>query len=399
MMLLRLNKRYRLMLWWGAPCLMIAAAVGAVALWSDAEEDPAAPRQDGQVEGLTNILQRDVSSAMVQFRLVDFDEDQWTDLYVANDVSANAVFHNDANGSFSDIGPQSLAADYRGAMGLAVGDHERDGDLDLFVTHWIARENAFFINMLRELQEVYAEGDEERPLIFTDSSDRAGLGQISLNTVGWATGFADFDKDGNLDLWVVNGNTLQEIDDPSQLVPQRTHLFRQQPPEGYFEIGEQACRSLSRPFVGRGGAAADFDGDGQLDLAIMAHGGTPILLRNATENEAHWISVRLRQTGGNTSALGAKVTIRCGDVTQTNQVGTQGSYLSQSPTDLHFGIASAERVDEIHIRWPDDTEDCFQNVRADQLVEFTHAFAPSAELAIDRQALRFQGDSNHREFH
>ena len=162
----------------------------------------------------------------------NFDDDAWVDLYVANDVSANGVYRNMGDGSFADVGAESLAADYRGAMGLAVGDYENDGDFDLFVTHWVAQENALFTNIASDL---VSDDDQRRhPVFFSDTSDSVGLGQMSLRMVGWATGFADFDNDGQLDLWVVNGSTLQMRDDPTRLEPQRPHVFRQKPPRGFF---------------------------------------------------------------------------------------------------------------------------------------------------------------------
>jgi len=282
----------------------------------------------------------------------DFDADGWIDLYVANDVSANGVFRNMGDGTFADIGASSLAADYRGAMGLAVGDYEHDGDLDLFVTHWLAQENAFLENMW---SENWTGDDGERRLFFMDAAELVGLGYISLQTVGWGTGLVDFDNDGHRDLWVVNGNTLQERDDPTKLKPQRTHLFWHEPAKGFFEIGVQACPALAEPMVGRGGAMADFDGDGRVDLVIMRHGESPLLLRNRTDNDHHWIAVDLRQRGANTRALGARVEVRTGERRQTAQVGADASYLSQHDTVLHFGLGAAAAVDEIVIHWPDGT--------------------------------------------
>ena len=301
----------------------------------------------------------------------DFDNDQWIDLYVANDVSANGVYHNE-NGKFADIGAVSLAADYRGAMGLAITDYDSDGDSDLLVTHWIAQENAFFENNLAEFSKQLASTESGPLFYFTDRSDAVGLGQISLNMVGWATGFADFDNDGYSDLWVVNGNTLQTASDPTQLVTQRPHVFRQQPQQGFFEIGAQACPTLGEPIVGRGGAHADFDGDGRVDLAIMVHGGQPIVLRNTSSNTGHWLAVRLRQQGGNTRALGASVKVRIGEREQSMQVGADGSYLSQSPIDLHFGLGASQQADELTIVWPDGSRDRYENVAGDQTLQYTH---------------------------
>jgi len=295
----------------------------------------------------------------------DFDNDGLLDLYVANDVSANGVFRNLGDGTFADIGASSLAADYRGAMGMAVGDFEHDGDLDLFVTHWIAQENAFFENMI---SEDLGDDSGKTRLFFMDTAEFLGLGHISLKTVGWSTGLTDFDNDGSLDLWVVNGNTLEKIDDHTRLKPQPTHLFWHKPGSGFFEIGAHACPRLRTPIVGRGGAAADYDGDGRRDLVIAVHSDKPILLRNTTENDHHWLVIRLRQLKRNTRALGAVVRIRTGEKIQMAQVGADGSYLSQHDTDVHFGLGKALRVDEILITWPDGATQIESSAEVDQVL-------------------------------
>ncbi len=299
----------------------------------------------------------------------DFDDDGLIDLYVANDVSSNGVFRNRGDGTFADIGAVSLAADYRGAMGLAVGDYDHDDDFDLFVTHWIAQENAFFENMF---SEGWTDDAGKRRVMFMDNSEVAGLGQISLKTVGWATGFADFDNDGHADLWVVNGNTLEQRDDHTRLKPQQLHLFRQEPGEGFYEIGRQACPSLANEFVGRGGAYADYDLDGRIDLLAMRFGEGPLLLHNSTENDHHWISIRLRQDQLNTRALGARITITCGELIQTAQVGADGSYLSQHQLDLHFGLGESDTVDELTITWPDGSVQTEHDLQADRVHTFRH---------------------------
>jgi len=144
----------------------------------------------------------------------DFDNDGWLDLYVANDISDNAFYHN-VKGRFEDISHPAWVADYRGAMGLAVGDWNRDGDDDIFITHWIAQENALYDSMIKDTGQ----------LRFTDAADTFGLGQIALPVVGWGTEFLDFDSDGWLDLVVANGSTFETEESPKKLVAQLPFLL------------------------------------------------------------------------------------------------------------------------------------------------------------------------------
>jgi hypothetical protein len=129
---------------------------------------------------------------------------------------------------------------------------------------------------------------------------------------------------------------------------------------------------LEQPIVGRGGAHADYDGDGRVDIAVLVHGSQPLLFHNTLEGDNHWLGVRLRQQGGNTHALGARVSIRTGAVTQTAHVGVGGSYLSQHHTDLHFGLGGEASVTELTIRWPDGNTERHTNIQTNRLVTFTH---------------------------
>lgn len=299
----------------------------------------------------------------------DFDLDGHPDLYVANDVSANGVFHNAGDGTFADIGASSLAADYRGAMGLAVGDFDRDEDLDLFITHWIAQENALFENMF---SSGWTDAEGHRRVLFMENSESLGLGQISLRAVGWATGLADFDNDGWPDLWIVNGHTFEERDDHARLRAQAPHFYWHRPGAGFYEIGAFAWPETPA-LVGRGGAHADFDQDGFMDVAILEHGGRAILLRNTGIGGGNRITLRLRQPGLNTHAIGARVHLRCGDRTQVAQVLAGSSYLSQDTSDLHFGLGDAAFADEIVIHWPDGTVERRQQVAGNQVLTVMRA--------------------------
>ncbi|VAW42492.1 hypothetical protein MNBD_GAMMA01-982 [hydrothermal vent metagenome] len=318
-----------------------------------------------KLAGVDNIDGRSLVAAWF-----DFDADGFQDLYIANDISSNGVYHNQGDGTFADIGASSLAADYRGAMGLAVGDYDNDDDLDLFVTHWLAQENALFRN---NTSLNWKDDKGNKKIFFIDEAEIMGLGQISLKTVGWSTSFTDFDNDGLLDLWVVNGNTLQQEQDNSKLQPQQMHLFRQQQDGGFYQVADYAGVGINQPFVGRGGAQADYNNDGKMDLAIVRYGETPLLLRNTAKSENNnWIKFRLRQTGKNTRALGARIKIKTAELWQIAEIGSQGLYLSQNDTDIHFGLGNHTVVDEVTITWADAKTKHYKNISINQTIKLTH---------------------------
>ncbi|MBI2190433.1 MAG: CRTAC1 family protein [Planctomycetes bacterium] len=296
---------------------------------------------------------------------VDFDGDLWPDLYIANDVSQNGVFRNRGDGSFEDVGASSLAADYRGAMGLAVGDPDNDGDFDLFLTHWIAQENALYENQRRSTDPNAPEG----PALFMDMADARGLGQISLDAIGWGTEFIDFDNDGRLDLFVVNGSTFERPEDTRLLVPMLPFLFWNHGPAGFYEVGKISGDFFQRTIVGRGAAFGDYDNDGDVDAFVVVHGGPGILLRNDGGNASHWLKVRLGQTHRNRFAVGASVRLLAGGAWQTRQVGAGNSYLSHNSLELEFGLGQNPKADRIEIRWPDGHQQALQDISANQTIE------------------------------
>jgi tetratricopeptide (TPR) repeat protein len=271
----------------------------------------------------------------------DFDDDGWLDLYVANDISDNVLYHN-VNGRFEDISQAARVGDYRGAMGLAAGDWNRDGDDDLFVTHWIAQENALYDSLLKDTGQ----------LGFADIGDGTGLGQVALPMVGWGTAFVDLDADGWLDLVVANGSTFETADAPKTLKPQSPFLFWNRRGESFYELAPLAA-SLKTPHVARGLAVSDFDNDGDMDVLIVRLGEPVQLLRNDMQ-QGHWVEVVLRTRANRRAptrpALGAQVVAEVQGNTLRRAV-TGASYLSQSTTVLHFGLGDADAIDRLVVRW------------------------------------------------
>jgi enediyne biosynthesis protein E4 len=304
----------------------------------------------------------------------DLDEDGWPDLYVANDVSDNLLYLNRGDGTFEDASYRALVSDYRGAMGIGVGDWDEDLDLDLFITHWIAQENALYTNQRAEMLE----GGEDRGLFFGDDADRVGLGQISLDLIGWATSFVDVDADGRLDLFVANGSTFQERSDPTALVPMDPHLYwNRGAEEGFFEVGEAAGIRTVPPGVGRGAAFADFDRDGDLDLAILRHGARARLLRNDSDR-GRSVTLRLRARSGHPSALGARLLVYVGDRRLLRIVGGGAPYLSQNAPDVIVGLGDASRADSVAVSWPGGATEVFRSLDAERVWDLVEGEDPSA---------------------
>lgn len=301
--------------------------------------------------GVANTEGRSLSATWA-----DFDDDGLLDLYVANDVSDNAFYRNRGD-SFEDISAASLTADYRGAMGIAVTDFDRDGDVDFFVTHWIAQENGLYANHLEfGLDSV----------MFADVAEMMGLGYTALEYVGWGTEFIDYDNDGYKDLFVANGHTLENPQDRAHLVPQRMQLFWRRGEEGFFDATDAAGEVFQKPLVGRGAAAADYDGDGDIDVAVVENGGALLLLRNGGSAENQWIEIALAQPGENRFALGARVQVTAGGGRQTHVVGSSPSYLSHNDLTVHFGLGAAEDVEAVTVRWPDGVEETWSGLEVNR---------------------------------
>jgi hypothetical protein len=267
--------------------------------------------------------------------LADLDGDGLQDIYVANDVSDNALYLGRREGPFHDATYPSCTSDWRGAMGLAAGDPDRDGDLDLFITHWQTEENTLFV--------------QEEDFVFRDASLSTYLGPPGRGRVGWATDFADFDADGRPDLLVANGSTFERSDDATRLIAQPLQLFWNGG-ERFFDLAGRVP-AMAEALAARGGVAADLDGDADIDWIVGVHGESPLLLRNDTPQGNHLL-VEARGSAPNPFALGARVTVEIGGARQVASVGSQVSYLCTGPTLLHFGLGKAEKADRVTVRFP-----------------------------------------------
>ena len=316
-----------------------------------------------QAAGADNRKGRSLSASWC-----DFDEDGFVDLYVANDLSDNVMLRNLGDGSVEDISHASWVADYRGAMGLAVGDWNGDGDTDLFVTHWIAQENALYDNMVGDYRLAGLEEGRAK-LRFMDVADQYGLGQIALDYIGWGTAFLDYDNDGRQDLMIANGSTFSSRENPDLLEPMRPLLFwNRDDAEGFYEVGAVSGEVFQSPIVGRGLAVADYDDDGDSDAFIVVNGGEALLLRNEGGNRGNWLKVRLRGR----AALGARIRVVAGGRSWIRSVGVGSSYYSQHAVgEEQFGLGSVTRIDTLAVTWPGGGSQQLTGVGVNTTVELT----------------------------
>ena len=294
---------------------------------------------------------------------VDFNEDGWPDLYVANDSGPNFLYQNQKDGTFKEIGfPMAVAVSEdggeQGSMGVAVGDYDNSGRFSLFVTNFAEEYNALYHN----------DGDH-----FTDVSFRSKTAPSSLPYVGWGTAFFDYDNDGLLDLMAVNGHVYPQLDTSRSGAAagyrQRRLLYHNNGDGTFDEVAAQAGPVLMEERASRGLAVGDLDNDGRLDVVINDLDGGPQVLRNECPAAGSWLTVKLKGKGKNTDALGAVVRVKAGKLRLQRLVQSGTSYLSQDDMRAHFGLGAAAQADSVEVRWPDGTLTRLENVAANRMVE------------------------------
>ncbi len=289
----------------------------------------------------------------------DFDSDGWPDIYVACDSTPSWMFRNQRDGTFREEGLErgvALSEDglEQAGMGIAIGDYDLDGNLDIFKTHFADDTNVLY------------RGDGKG--YFNDFTIRAGIG-VETRYVGWGTGLIDLDNDGFPDLFLVTGSVYPEVERQLPAYPFRTPrlVFRNLGDGRFEELIEEAGSGVAATHASRGCAFGDFDNDGDMDVLIMNMNEPPSLLRNDVTGGGHWLKVLLAGVTSNRSAIGARVTAKYGGRMQTQELTAQSSFYSANDRRLHFGLGSATTAD-LTVRWPNGAIENLPSVDANQLI-------------------------------
>jgi hypothetical protein len=291
----------------------------------------------------------------------DLDGDGFPDIFVANDSNPNYLYRNKGDGTFEDIGVSSGAAynadgKEMSSMGVAVGDYDNDGRMDLFVTTFANDNYVLFHN--------------EGKGAFSDLSFQSGIGERTIPYLGWAAFFLDYDNDGFKDLLAASGHVYPEVDGKlgAETYREPLLLFHNLKNGKFAEVSKEVgLRDLAARSA-RGGAYCDYDNDGDLDLLISNIDDSPQLLENVGGNRGNWLELRLVGTKSNRDAVGAKVKVTAGELVQYDHVRAGGSFISGNDLRLHFGLGERTLADSVEIQWPSGRKDSLNNVKPNQIL-------------------------------
>lgn len=283
----------------------------------------------------------------------DFNGDGRPDIFVANDSDPNYLYLNRGDGTFEESA-LSAGVGYNddgstmANMGVAIGDFDNDGLIDLMTTDFS--------------EDYFALFRQVRPGFYEVASMRAGLVAVTQPWLGWACGFTDFDNDGERDLWVSNGHVYPNAGQlPATTYLQPFAVLRND--HGHFAVVPDLVDN-PRKLSHRGACTGDFNNDGRIDVAVLPVEGTPLLLENITESDQSWIGFQLTGTKSNRDALGAFLKIDYCGKTQVDDVRNGGSYLSRNDPRVHFGLGSCKSVDALTVRWPSGRRQTLKNLPA-----------------------------------
>jgi hypothetical protein len=289
----------------------------------------------------------------------DYDHDGWIDVYVANDLHPNFLFRNLRNGTFEEVGlvagcSHSEDGVELSGMGVAAGDYDNDGWIDLFVTNYVNETNTLYHN--------------EGGGFFLDASASARLGPMSLPYVGWGTKFFDFDLDGYRDLFVANGHTEPDAEkvDPSTSWRQRQFLFRNAGDGTFEDVTASVSPPLLEPRVARGTAFGDLDNDGDTEIVVVSQNDRALLLEHTGLPERHWIGFRTKGTKSNRDGAGSRIVVWSKGFRGAEEIQAGASYLSCNDPRVVFGLGASAQVDSVVVEWPSGLREVRTGLMADR---------------------------------
>ena len=311
--------------------------------------------------------------------VLDYDNDGWPDVYVANDSAASLLFHNNHDGTFKDVGLQAgvaLTADGRAqaGMGVAAGDYDRDGWLDIVKTNFDDDTPSVYRNLGRGL--------------FDDATRAAGLA-VNTRYLGWGTGFLDVDLDSWPDILIVNGHVYPEADrlGGHYSYEQPKLLYRNLGNGRFEDVSLRAGAALLEKKASRGAAFGDLFNTGMEDVVVNNMGDPPSLLHNCAAPAGHGLLIELVGTRSNRSAIGARVTVSISGRRLIDEVRSGGSFCSHNDLRIHMGLGSRTRADTVAIAWPSGAAETISGVDADQLVVIREGSGVIRRTPLVRRAL------------
>jgi hypothetical protein len=291
---------------------------------------------------------------------LDFDDDGWTDIYVANDSNPSTLYRNNHDGTFTDIAiaagcAYSQDGKPQAGMGVAIGDYDHNGTMDIFKTNFAGDTSTLYANTGKGFCE--------------DRTFQSGMGR-NTRWLGWGVGFVDLDLDGWLDLFLVNGHVYPEVEQLKTEVgyQQRKVVYRNLGNGRFEDLTEALGRPVTTPKAGRGAAFADLDNDGDIDIVVNNVNDRPDLFRTTSPEGRNWLLIKLVGHKSNRSAIGARVRAVVADRVQVQEVRGGGSYYAQNDLRVHFGLGSATHVNRVEVRWPTGVEESWLDVPANRIV-------------------------------
>jgi len=293
--------------------------------------------------------------------VADYDRDGHVDLFVANDSVPEFLYHNKGDGTFEEVGlPSGAAVDQDGrtfaGMGVDFADYNNDGWPDIIVTDLANQRYALYEN--------------NKDGTFTYTSQSLGIGSMTLSHSGWGVRFLDYDNDGWKDLLMAQGHDLDTIElTYPNLRYREPMLLAHNTGHGFRDVSAQSGSVFRQPWVARGMAVGDIDNDGRLDAVVTTNEGPVHVLHNETSTGNHWILLKLVGHKSNRDAIGAEVTLTASSGSQYATVSTAGSYLSANDKRVHFGLGKENVIQTIEIRWPSGIQQTLKNISADQILQ------------------------------